>query len=199
MKAHTSIAAPRSQALLFIGISAGVIALSSIGYASDHPLFERFLGPLAPPLACLAVAALGGVGLSVLAPRGFSIVAAGSRDALGRRSSLAVAFGLVAILVDVTVVFPADMNVRFPESLVFYPVVGFVVALIEPTFQAVLGFSGPYPAWTQVWVWVHVFLINLAQLIMFRRVEFVAMILFRLAYYGVWHIAWGHARLHLLF
>jgi hypothetical protein len=67
------------------------------------------------------------------------------------RSSLAAAFGLVAILVDTTVVFPADINVRVPESLVFS-----------------------------------------------SAIDFAAMILSRLAYYVVWHIAWRQAHLRLL-
>jgi hypothetical protein len=48
-------------------------------------------------------------------------------------------------------------------------------------------------------VWLHVAAINLAQLLLFRRHYFVSMLTLRLAYYGIWHVAWGHLRLQVLF
>ena len=107
------------------------------------------------------------------------------------------------------------MNVPFPESLLFYPVIGFmaeivfhvlplslllmalptifknirlgttvwisilIVALLEPTFQAVLnvidapliGASHQYTWWAVGYDWLHIFLINLFQLLMFRDVQ----------------------------
>jgi hypothetical protein len=74
-----------------------------------------------------------------------------------------------------------------------------VVAFLEPIFQTVLGFSRPYPTWVTVCVFVNILLINLFQLSLFKRYDFVSMYSFRLVYYGIWHIAWGVARLSLLF
>lgn len=76
----------------------------------------------------------------------------------------------------------------------------FVVALLEPFYQVQwMTSSGPYPAWAIVFVALHVFLINLAQLLLFRRYDFVTMLAFRLVYYLIWHIGWGTLRLSILF
>jgi hypothetical protein len=42
-------------------------------------------------------------------------------------------------------------------------------------------------------------LINLCQLLIFRRYDFISMYTFRIAYYMLWHVLWGYARLRLLF
>lgn len=50
---------------------------------------------------------------------------------LFHRSGLAVLFALITILVvDLNVPFPADLNVLFPESLLFYPAIGFFVEIL---------------------------------------------------------------------
>ena len=74
-----------------------------------------------------------------------------------------------------------------------------VVALLEPIFQTVLGFSRPYPTWVMVCVFANILLINLFQLSIFKRYDFVSMYFFRLVYYAIWHIVWGQVRLNLLF
>jgi hypothetical protein len=74
-----------------------------------------------------------------------------------------------------------------------------VVALLEPFFQTALGFSQPYPAWVTVYVFANIFLINIFQLLIFKRYDFVSMYSFRLVYYLIWHITWGYLRLKLLF
>lgn len=73
------------------------------------------------------------------------------------------------------------------------------VAMLEPIFQTILGFSRPYPNWVTAYVFVHIFLINLFQLLIFNRYNFVSMYSFRLVYYAIWHIIWGQMRLSLLF
>ena len=74
-----------------------------------------------------------------------------------------------------------------------------VVAFLEPIFQTALGFSQPYPTWVTGYVFVNIFLINLFQLLIFKRYDFVSMYSFRLVYYAIWHIVWGQVRLNLLF
>ena len=68
-----------------------------------------------------------------------------------------------------------------------------VVALLEPIFQTILGFSRPYPTWVAVCVFVNILLINLSQLSIFKHYDFVSMYSFRLVYYAIWHIVWGVA------
>ena len=74
-----------------------------------------------------------------------------------------------------------------------------IVAMLEPIFQTALGFSRPYPTWVTGSVLLNIFLINVFQLLLFKRYDFVSMYLFRLVYYAIWHIVWGYARLGLLF
>ena len=74
-----------------------------------------------------------------------------------------------------------------------------VVALLEPIFQTVLGFSRPYPTWVIVCVFLNILFINLFQLSIFKRYDFVSMFSFRLMYYLIWHVVWGYVRLSLLF
>jgi len=71
-----------------------------------------------------------------------------------------------------------------------------IAALLETTYQTqwmleqerygvgALGFNA-----------LHVFAINVVQLIIFKRHDFVSMYTFRLVYYFIWHIAWGTLRL----
>jgi hypothetical protein len=147
--------------------------------------------------------------------------------------ALAVPFAAVIILVDRRAPFPVDTNVPFPDSIPFYPIMGYVAevlfhilpfclvyfvlgvllgkasntsiiwisilisALIEPVFQVVFGEG--QPVWAVAYVGLHVFLIGLAEILLFRRYDFITMYAFRLAYYALWHVLWGHLRLDLLF
>lgn len=72
------------------------------------------------------------------------------------------------------------------------------IALVEPIFQTRF-FIGEYPTWVLAAVGVHLFVFNLIQLALFKEYDFVAMLSFRLVYYFLWHIIWGHYRLSLLF
>lgn len=72
-----------------------------------------------------------------------------------------------------------------------------LVSFLEPIYQLnladkPLSRAGGYTG-------VHVFAINLLQLYIFRRYDFVSMLSFRLVYYLHWHILWGCLRLQLLF
>ena len=58
-------------------------------------------------------------------------------------AGLTVFFALVAILIDINIVYPADMNIPFPESLLFYPIIAFLVEII---FHVVPMIGLFYPA-----------------------------------------------------
>jgi len=72
------------------------------------------------------------------------------------------------------------------------------VAVIEPLFQTILNNTGQSATLT-VYVALHIFLINLTQLHLFRKYDFVTMFFFRIIYYLIWHVLWGHFRLEILF
>jgi len=233
----------RLQYLVFIGLSLGVASLAGISYFSNnvHALsgFRRFLGGLNPLIGVFFVFILAIFLLSYLLSRGwFSIYKSENLTGLFFSSSLAANFALVIILLESArvVVFPADINILFPASLLFYPVIGYVVEIIfhvlplslllsfltllskkitygkiiwpcllivslfEPILQITLGFSAQYPLWTNLYGnFLHVYLINFSQLVIFKRYDFTSMYSFRLVYYLIWHIIWGYLRLNLLF
>ena len=56
-----------------------------------------------------------------------------------------------------------------------------------------------YPVCAVAYVGLHVFLINLIQLLIFKRYDFVTMYSFRLVYYLFWHMRWGPKEMLLLF
>jgi hypothetical protein len=199
--------------------------------------FYRFTGAANPFVVFSAAAALGALSFnSLLPPNAFRLF---ERQASLRRwvevAALAVAFGVIAIAADVMHPFPKDLNIPWPDSPLFYPVIGFIVeivmhvmplaillvvarlmtgkpasstavtlaiiavAIVEPAYQAFEGLRADPSPGVAVFVAVHVFLIDLAGLWLFRRYDFVTMYAFRLAYYAIWHVVWGYLRLVILF
>ncbi len=69
------------------------------------------------------------------------------------------------------------------------------MAVIEAALQAVFATS----VGTSVFSAVQLVVFGLVQVWVFWRFGFVWMRTFRLAYYVLWHLAWGAARLQLLF
>ena len=70
---------------------------------------------------------------------------------------------------------------------------------IRKSKERLKGIMLGIPTWVTVCVFLNILLINLFQLLIFKRYDFVSMFSFRLAYYAIWHIAWGYVRLNLLF
>ena len=101
---------------------------------------------------------------------------------------------VTVLLVPLTAIFKqADLQMMIWISIL-------LVALLEPVYQASgMALSNQYLTWVVVYTGVHIFLINLCQLLIFKRYDFVSMYTFRLVYYMFWHIGWGYLRLRLLF
>ena len=133
-----------------------------------------------------------------------------------------------AIGADLVFRYPEDSNVAMPDALRFYPAIAvFVetalhtapvavlvailgmptgldrtfwriaipVALIEAVVQAVYATSIS----TSLFSAAHLMVFGVAQVWMFWRFGYTWMLGFRLVYYSLWHVAWGVARLNLLF
>lgn len=74
------------------------------------------------------------------------------------------------------------------------------VSFIEPFYQlTAMGGNGRYSPALLIHTGVNVFLISILQLIIFKKYDFISMYVFRLVYYLIWHIIWGHFRLQILF
>lgn len=72
-------------------------------------------------------------------------------------------------------------------------------SLFEPVFQVVFMFDGHYHPLSIIFVGIHLFLINISQMVIFKRFDFASMLLFRWVYYLIWHVVWGYLRLEILF
>lgn len=73
-----------------------------------------------------------------------------------------------------------------------------VATSIEPILQVVWG-TGHSPWWANAYVGLHLLVFNVVGLYLLRRYGFMRVYLYRVSYYSVWHILWGHVRLGLLF
>jgi hypothetical protein len=223
--------ARRNQYVTYFGL--GVILLLLVSLA-DQASFRRFLGDSDPRLILVAVLLINAAALGYLLSTGaFAIYRRTSLRGWLLIAALAGSFGAVVITADTIIVFPRDINVLFPQSLLFYPVIAMLVeaawhslpmsllvlafsrfrrldirriswflvpllALPDPVFQVVdMVAASPWGA--TLFVGVHVYLINLVEMIIFRGHSFVAAFAFRVFYYLVWHVIWGQVRLNVLF
>lgn len=99
---------------------------------------------------------------------------------------------LTLLLITLTSLF---RSVRY-ENILWISIL--IAALLEPVYQT-LWMGERYPLWAVAYVGLHVFFINIFQLLIFRRYDFISMYSFRLVYYLFWHIGWGSVRLKVLF
>lgn len=222
----------RTQYGLYLGVSLAVLAFVGFLHLSGDPVFQPYFGDSNPLLMAGFYVLLGVLLFRVHLSKGWlRVYRKGKHRGFVVSSALAVLFGGVIIIVDLLVPFPADINVSFPQSLLFYPAIGFIVeiifhllpltlllaffllgvkkwsfdkiiwpaiiivSLLEPVYQVILLLGRE----VSVYVALHIFLINLTQLWLFKCYDFLSMYLFRLVYYLVWHIGWGSLRLQWLF
>jgi hypothetical protein len=225
----------QDQFLVFLAVSAAITLMTGILYLRNAGLFEAFFGKLNPLLVITGIALLG-LALTVLLVSREWVLIRRAGDSRGPliAAGLALLLSIVIIGIDTGGRFPADVNRPFPDSLLFYPIFGYVVevlfhllpvtivlsvvtglfkaqrpsiawlaivviAAIEPILQTIWSSGDSYPSWLTIYVFLHVYAINIVQLLLLRRYDFVSMYLFRLTYYTIWHIVWGVARLELFF
>jgi hypothetical protein len=159
----------------------------------------------------------------------FAVVGPGPwKDAVSRIAWMVPVLAAAAIGADLVLRYAEDTNVAMPDALRFYPAIAVFVeialhavpiAVLVAIFGPPTGFDGTF--WriaipvavieavlqavyaesigTAVFSAVHLMVFGVAQVWMFWRFGFVWMLAFRILYYSLWHIAWGVARLELLF
>jgi hypothetical protein len=121
----------RMQYLVFVGLSLVVLGFTGVLYLSNSQLFQRFIGRINPLIPFLFAIVLGFILLSfLLSQRWFAIYEKENLKGLFRFSGLAALFGVIMILADTKIIFSADTNILFPESLLFYPAVGFLAEIL---------------------------------------------------------------------
>jgi len=107
-----------------------------------------------------------------------------------------VAFHLVPLSVLILALRP--LNERYGQAEMTTVAI-LAAALVEPLFQVGLAGSAVLPGWQVAYMAVHIYVLNVLQLWVFRRYDFASMLLFRLVYYLIWHVVWGYLRLLFLF
>ncbi len=202
-------------------------ALVIVPFLSEPAIlrFSDFGFGIAPSAMLLISGAIGFASIRSLRRTGFLRHAAnGPFSGIVAAAALASVLVLPTILLDVYRPFAENINVPLPDALIFYPAIALVAqtafflvpvalvfgvsrlsslailvaALVEPVFQVAFQYSGTLTG-QDILLGVQIFAISLAQLLLFRRYGFFAMLAFRLVYYLHWHILWGQLRLTLLF
>ena len=236
-KVFETFSTQRVQYLVYLGVSLVIFGFTVVLYFSERQVFQRFLGSIDPIAAFIFAIVVGFILLSfLLTKKWFVIYEKGNLLGFFRFAGLAALLGLIMIFVDTRIIFPAEINILFPQSIVFYPAIAFfveilfhvlpitvlitllnsilknsnletiswisilIISVAEPIYQTLdMVSSKHFPNWAVVYVGFHIFLINLFQLLIFKKYDFISMYSFRLVYYLFWHILWGYMRLSWLF
>jgi hypothetical protein len=122
------------RALVVLGVSA--VAATGVLQLAGIQGFETYFGALTPWFATALVTTVGAGALLYLDSAGWFSVRGNAppRRLLPIGMAAAAAFVVPVLVLDVLGGFPADLNVRSPWSLLFYPVMGLVA---ESAFHAV--------------------------------------------------------------
>jgi hypothetical protein len=129
-RVSTLVRQGRAQYVPFLAMAACSLWTAHLDHLHDPRHAARFLGAADPAavLGLLSLAAL--LAIPVLRSRGgLSILGHDTLAGLISGAGLALPLGFAAILADLAIVFPADMNVPLPAALLFYPAVAFLVEL----------------------------------------------------------------------
>jgi hypothetical protein len=130
-KVTALIVRKRSQYIAFAVLSLGVAALVVMLDFSNDLAFARFLGPASPSLVFLGVIVLGFVLWSILLDRGwFVIYAKDNASGLRRAAGLATGLAFIMIVLDPMIGLPRDLNIPFPDAVLLYPAMGFLVEIV---------------------------------------------------------------------
>jgi len=134
---------------LFAVLSVAVLIATHFLALGQASLFQRFFSGADPVLVVSSVMGLGVLCLCVLASQGqYEILNPGLALRGALFSSVAATFLVVpTILVDIVHPFSHDMNVLPPASLMFYPIMGYVVEIVFhllPLTVLVVGLSSVF-------------------------------------------------------
>jgi hypothetical protein len=113
---------------LVAALFTGLLSLSR----GSARFFTPYLGSIPPLLAIVVTTALGFVSLGFLLSRGwFQIRAANTLRGVGVAAAVATIFGMWQVCADLFLTrFPRDINVPAPQSVLFYPAIGYVVEVL---------------------------------------------------------------------
>jgi len=116
----------------YLWLSLLLTIFTSILYISDKFIFQKYMGKLNPLITVPIIATLGFFSLSFLVSKNWlSIHKEKNSKYLFYSSIVTVILASVMVLFDLnTRVFSENINILFPKSLLFYPIIGFVAEVI---------------------------------------------------------------------
>jgi hypothetical protein len=173
--------APLSERLPYLALavlSLVAAAATAILSFSQRNVFRPYFASLNPLLTVALVTVLGFVSLGFLQSRGWFQIYAARETLRGVAISAAIAtlFAIEAVFADLIIRFPRDLNVPLPQSLLFYPAIGYVV---EVCFHALplallLAVLGPVfmKSNKNSLVWSCIFLASLIEPVVQMRIGF---------------------------
>jgi hypothetical protein len=110
--------------LMFIGFF-GILEYS------NELIFERFLGNTYPLGWAVGVSALGIAAFSILLPNHQFVIYKKKKPAKLLLYFLPITvFVSISIIVDWQIQYPVSMNILYPDALIFYPAIGFLVEIL---------------------------------------------------------------------
>jgi len=129
-----------SQKSQYLWLSSLLTVLTSILYISDKFIFQKYMGKLNPLITVPIIATLGFFSLSFLVSKNWlSEHKEKNSKYLFYSSIITIILASVMVLIDLNkIVFSENINILFPKSLLFYPVIGFVAEIIFHIFPFTL-------------------------------------------------------------
>lgn len=130
-KLRTINSTEKAQIKVYTIISIVVITFTGILYLINPCSFYRFFGDINPLILVPIFIVLVLIILRFFLSKGwFKIYSKENQRKMLRFYPIALLLASIAILIDVIFKYPEYINILFPESLLFYPVIGFVAEAI---------------------------------------------------------------------
>ena len=150
--------------IIIVGFLGAFVQLNN----SNPSIFKRFLGELNPLVISISIAIIAIATLSLLLSKRRSPIYKKTTPLVFFRYTLLVAlFVFVAVWVDWNIVYPADIHILIPESLLFYPAMGFLVEIIFHVLPfTILLFTFPIvlkPIKYNTVVWLSIIIVALVE------------------------------------
>lgn len=121
----------RSQLLAYLAVSLCIFGFTVVLSIFPTASFRLFFGDISALLVISLLILVGFGSMKLVLSRGwFNIYRRGNLRQLPQFSIAAVLFLSGAIFIDVTFPFPVDINLPFPKSILFYPIMGYVVDIL---------------------------------------------------------------------
>jgi hypothetical protein len=159
----------RPQWLTVAILSLVAVVSTALLSLSDHNFFQPYFGPINPLLGVLLASVLGTGALASLRAGGWFQIFMGREGLRGilLSASLATLLAVLMILFDLTAPFPRNINVPFPQSLLFYPAMAFVAEMVFHILplSVLLVFTARAVAWLRAGpvIWSCILLVSLIE------------------------------------